>query len=252
MDKSDGGIKLYRMILESKVFANEKMLKIWIWCLCKAAHKDHFFPLKTGKGTITIDLLKGQFVFGRFAAAKELKISGSTVWRILQKFASDEYKNMIALKTDNQYTIITICKWAEYQDGFFKGGQPTDNQRTTNGQPTDTYNNVNNVNKVNNVEAKATNFQKDEVKELAIEARTEKFRGEIFTQENAVKYGKPMLHAFFTYWSEHNRSHTKMLFELKPTWQLSGRLATWHSHETPSKKGGGYKMPPNDRIYIEK
>lgn len=244
------------MILESKVFANEKMLKIWIWCLCKAAHKDHFFPLKTGKGTITIDLLKGQFVFGRFVAAKELKISGSTVWRILQKFASDEYKNMIALKTNNQYTIVTICNWAIYQTVDFKNGQATDNQRTTNEQPTDTYNNVNNVNKVDNVEAKATNFQKDEVKALAtIEARTEKFRGEIFTQENAVKFGKPMLHAFFTYWAEPTRSNTKMKMELQQTWKLSGRLATWHSRETPSKPQGGgpaYKMPPNNRIYREK
>lgn len=206
MDKSDGGIKLYRMILESKVFSNEKMLKIWIWCLCKAAHKDHFFPLKTGKGTITIDLLKGQFVFGRFVAAKELKIPGSTLWRILKKFASEEYKNMIALKVNNQYTIVTICKWAEYQDEFFKGGHPTDNQWTTNGQPTDTYNNVNKVNNVNNgkklpnffnknfsseVNALIDDFIKQEKEDLKHEFNHKRLKNEIEKLKNIPPAEQP-------------------------------------------------------------
>ena len=36
----EGYIKLYRKLLESPIFQNEKALKVWIWCLCKATHKE--------------------------------------------------------------------------------------------------------------------------------------------------------------------------------------------------------------------
>jgi hypothetical protein len=128
MDKSDGGIKLYRMILESQVFANEVVLKIWIWCLCKASYKERFIPLKIGKGTTTVKLLRGQFIFGRHTAAKELKMSGSTVWRWMNKMASIEYGKMIDIKVNKQYSIVTVCKWVEYQTKDFENEQPTNNQ----------------------------------------------------------------------------------------------------------------------------
>lgn len=45
------------------------------------------------------------------------------------------------------------------------------------------------------------------------------------------RYPKEMLRAFFNYWSEMNRSETKMRYELQKTWQLAGRLATWSAKE---------------------
>ena len=45
------------------------------------------------------------------------------------------------------------------------------------------------------------------------------------------QYGRPMLTAFFKHWSEHNEGGKKMLFEMKKTFSLSGRLATWKSNE---------------------
>lgn len=33
-------IKLFRKLLNSPIFENEKALKIWIWCLLKATHKE--------------------------------------------------------------------------------------------------------------------------------------------------------------------------------------------------------------------
>jgi len=41
------------------------------------------------------------------------------------------------------------------------------------------------------------------------------------------KYPKEMLRDFFAYWSEPNRSRTKMRCELQKTWEISRRLATW-------------------------
>ena len=33
-------IKLYRKIINSPIWGNEKALKVWIWCLIKASHED--------------------------------------------------------------------------------------------------------------------------------------------------------------------------------------------------------------------
>lgn len=36
-----------------------------------------------------------------------------------------------------------------------------------------------------------------------------------------------MIREFFDYWSEPNKSHSKMRFEQERTWDLSRRLQTW-------------------------
>ena len=46
-----------------------------------------------------------------------------------------------------------------------------------------------------------------------------------------AKYGKEMVRAFFDYWSEPNKSNSKMRFELERTWDLSRRLGTWASRD---------------------
>lgn len=46
-----------------------------------------------------------------------------------------------------------------------------------------------------------------------------------------TQYGKDMVRAFFDYWSEPNKSMTKMRFELERTWDISRRLSLWASRE---------------------
>ena len=46
-----------------------------------------------------------------------------------------------------------------------------------------------------------------------------------------TQYGKDMVRAFFDYWSEPNKSNSKMRFELERTWDLARRLGTWASRE---------------------
>lgn len=45
------------------------------------------------------------------------------------------------------------------------------------------------------------------------------------------KYDKVMLRKFYNYWSEPNRSKTKMRFELEKTWDVGRRLATWKARD---------------------
>ena len=51
------------------------------------------------------------------------------------------------------------------------------------------------------------------------------------------RYPPDMLREFFDYWSETNRSRTKMRYELERTWELSRRLATW------ANRDGKYNKP---------
>lgn len=58
------------------------------------------------------------------------------------------------------------------------------------------------------------------------------------------QYGKDMVRDFFNYWTEMNKSRSKMRFEQQPTWETSKRLATWsrkdnsYNHESNRKDNG--------------
>lgn len=81
--------------------------------------------------------------------------------------------------------------------------------------------------------------------------REEEFKEDILTYINT--YPKEMLKDFFDYWSEANKSKTKMRFEMQPTWDIKKRLATW------AKNDKGFKQPQKgttqadmDQILINK
>lgn len=59
----------------------------------------------------------------------------------------------------------------------------------------------------------------------SLDRRKERFYGELMSYLD--KYPQDMIEDFYVYWSEPNRSKTKMRFEMEKTWSLSGRLATW-------------------------
>lgn len=58
-------------------------------------------------------------------------------------------------------------------------------------------------------------------------------------------YTKEMLREFADYWTEPNKSKTKMLFEMKPTWDTSKRLATWSRNDFTKKT---YKHPSTQKL----
>jgi len=146
----NGFILLSRGILDSDVFASQKLLKIWVWCLCKANFKDKTVPLKFGKGEQIIKVKRGSFIFGRNKAEEELFIDGSTIYKSMQKLKEME---MIQIDSNNQYSIVTICKYNDYQDAkeykVTSKEQVKDNQVTSKEQVSNTTNNYNNYNNDN-------------------------------------------------------------------------------------------------------
>jgi len=63
-------------------------------------------------------------------------------------------------------------------------------------------------------------------------------REEIFKSEvlNFKNYPQHMLKEFLLYWTEPNKSKTKMRFELEKTWDLKRRLERWASNATIKKE----------------
>ena len=76
--------------------------------------------------------------------------------------------------------------------------------------------------------------------EAATSARKEKFYTSLVPFVD--KYGKDMIREFFDYWSEMNRSKSKMRFEQQSTWELALRLKTWADREKIPKKDGNPKV----------
>ena len=64
-----------------------------------------------------------------------------------------------------------------------------------------------------------------EVAEEKLKQRRDAFIEELRPYVNS--YGREMINSFYSYWSETNRSNTKMRFELQPTFEISRRLTTW-------------------------
>lgn len=83
--------------------------------------------------------------------------------------------------------------------------------------------NVNDNVKVNNTD-----------KELLLRNRAQEFTETL--EPFLEKYGREMLNAFYSYWTESNKSKTKMRFELEKTWDVERRLNTWASREKPQYK----------------
>lgn len=133
----EGYIKLARKITDSTVFDNPSLLKTWVWILCKAAHKD----CKQLVGLQEVDIKKGQLIFGRVQAAKQLKMKESSVYKFIKVL---EKMNMITVKSNNKFSLINVVNWGIYQDGKFKTEQQRNNNVTTKEQQRNTNKNDNN------------------------------------------------------------------------------------------------------------
>jgi len=135
----EGWVWLWRKSIDSQVFQNEGLWKVWTWCLMKANHKDAWVPVRTGRGTTEVLVKRGQFIFGRKTAGKELKMKGTTVQYRMQKL--ENMRNLVT-QPNTHYSIITICNYEPYQST--KRTEPTPNPSTIR-QPSVTNNNDKNI-----------------------------------------------------------------------------------------------------------
>lgn len=141
-----GWIKLHRKLLASDVFQNEKLLKVFIYCLLKATHSN--YSQKVGRQTV--ELKPGQFIYGRRKAALELNMKESTVRDYMNILKDD---GVITISPTNKYSVVTIVNWELYQGvdekTDNKNDNESDNKPTTKGQQKDTNKNDKNEENIN-------------------------------------------------------------------------------------------------------
>ena len=147
----DGWLKLYRSILDSAVFQDAEVLKVWIWLICNVAFEQHD-TICYGK---VIDLKPGQIATGRKKIAQCTDLNENKVYRALTTLKS---LGNIEIKATNKYSIITVVNWDKYQDETVKrtSSEQQNNSRTTtdeqqsNSKPTQ-HKNVKNGKKEKNI-----------------------------------------------------------------------------------------------------
>ena len=122
----DGWLKLYRSILDSAVFQDAEILKVWIWLLCNVAFEQHD-TICYGK---VISLKPGQIATGRKKIAQCTELNETKVYRALTALKG---LGNIEIKSTNKYSIITVVNWDKYQD---ENGKRTANEQQTNSKTT--------------------------------------------------------------------------------------------------------------------
>jgi len=106
---------------------NPVLWTFWCWCLLRANHSDTTAII----GFQKISLRAGQFIFGRSAASKELKMSVQKIRTCLESLKKLEN---LTIKSTNKFSIITIAKWNTYQSKETRSNHQV-NQQLTNNSP---------------------------------------------------------------------------------------------------------------------
>ncbi len=136
-----GYIKLYRKIMDSPVWSDSNYLKLWMYCLMRATHKER--EVIAGNQVITLE--PGQFITGRDSLSEDLnrgakpkqRLSDSTWWRYLNNL---EKWQMLNINKTNKFSVISIINWNQYQETE----QQLNIKRTSDEQRMNTNKNVKN------------------------------------------------------------------------------------------------------------
>lgn len=145
-----GFITLHRKLLQSSVFEDAELLKVWIWCLLRANHKD----CEVVHAKQIVPLKRGEFITGRFSASEELFLSEKVFRNRIETLVR---LGQIAKKRANKFSIISVVKYDYYQTNV----ENRANKGPTKGQQRATDNNVNNVNNKGEPSSQLENNQND-------------------------------------------------------------------------------------------
>lgn len=134
-----GWIKIHRDITNHWIFQDAEKFKWWIDMILLASHEDK----KTLVGGRLVDFKRGQIIASLSFFSKRWGRSKEKVLNFLKLLESDQ---MIDRCTDQKVTIITICKYEDYQKveesspTDIPTNTPTDDRPMSDRCPTETKN----------------------------------------------------------------------------------------------------------------
>lgn len=131
------------------------------------------------------------------------QVCRSTLSNLIRKGELEVVPNSAHNSQNNaKSTIVIICKYDSYRVGKKKVTQQTTS------------------NVISRLQAKCKERKKVFENSLVP-----------FVVSRGGIYQPQMIRAFFNYWTEKNKTGTKMRFEMEKTWETQKRLATWSNNE---------------------
>ena len=127
-----GWVKQHRKIMDSDIWSSDALFKTFAWCVMKAAHKPQTVGFETGGSIDLVKIKRGQFVFGRNTAAKELQHKATSVWKRIKRL--EELGN-ISIISNKRYSIITVVNYDLYQATEAFEEQPSATKKTAKKKP---------------------------------------------------------------------------------------------------------------------
>lgn len=144
---NNGWIKIHRKLLDNPIYNDPHLLHLFIHCVLKANHKEQEFLFNNE----LMKVKRGQFITGRFQLGKELNQNPSSIYKRLKILEKLEILN---IKSNNKFSVITVLKYNTYQDEVTtkeqQKEQQSNNKVTTKEQQSNTNNNDKNEDNDNN------------------------------------------------------------------------------------------------------
>ncbi len=109
-----GWIKLHRQIVDSAVFQDADLLRLWIWLLSKARHLPGYYRVESGKASTTVMLQIGDVIVGRNKTSQELGWKPDTYRDRLSRL---EKMGMVTLRSTNLCTVVSVTNFQHFQRG---------------------------------------------------------------------------------------------------------------------------------------
>lgn len=222
----NGWIKIHRRILDWEWWDKPEMVVLFLYMIASANVEDSRWHGKVIK--------RGQFVTSLGTIERDNpKLSKKVIRTCLKRFKET---GEIDILTTNSYSLITICKFDKYQFdcSLLREGEKENT-------PSETI--TDNKNVILEKPKKSKKHIEGEMKQ-----RMQVFYNSLVPFVSL--YGKDMIRAFYDYWSEPNKSHSKMRYEQEKTWDLNRRLARWANNNKEYRVNGNknYQSSTTQRI----
>lgn len=227
----NGWIKIPRNILNWEWWDKPEMIVLYLYMLSSANEEDSLWHSK--------EIKRGQFVTSLSSIERDNpKLTKKIIRTCLKRFQDAE---LISIESSNSHSVITITNYEEYNCTDNVSGKEVKEKNQDQKQGLSST----------SLERKETKPKqtKAEIKE-ATDKRTKEFYNSLIPYVST--YGKDMVREFFDYWSEPNKSGSKLRFEQEKTWDLSRRLARWSNHNKEYKSNEDKKNRPNNNTAAQR
>lgn len=153
---SQGWVCVHRQLLDNPIFKNDKLFRVFMYCLLKASHSEHDQLI----GDSVVPVKSGEFVTGRKSISSATGLTEQNVRTALNKL---EKLSILTIKSTNKYSIISIVNWNKYQQSNQQvtSKQPASNQQVTTNNNGNNGNNGEKDNSVTQKRDKKFNFNQD-------------------------------------------------------------------------------------------